>query len=329
MRNPLSRAYLMVMLVLAMMAPAGVAAQDATPAATPLASPVAGPGLQSAVDYLVSQQQADGSWLGFSGEPDAGTTVDAIIALGAAGEAGIDVEAPIALALEWLGGEGVASTYAETGTGQAAKLVLALVAAGADSLEIGGVAPMDLLASGQNAETGMYGTGLYDHAYVIMALAATDSEIPTNAIEFLATVQAKNGGYAWDGSTDETMSDSNTTAMIVQAMVAAGVPNDDPVLAGAVGYLRTVVSEQGAAYSVGAEADANSTALVAQALLAIGEDVTHLTTALEMFQNSNGAYHWMHNDPADNLFSTVQVIPAAAGETLPVIPGAMDLDKAA
>lgn len=329
MRTTFARGVAMVMLMLALLLPASIAAQDASPVASPMATPVAGPGLDAAVDWLVDQQQEDGSWLGFSGEPDTGTTVDAIIALGAAREAEIDVDAPIELALGWLDSETFAADYANTGTGQAAKLVLALVAADAESLEIGGVAPLDLLAEGQAAETGLYGTGLYDHAYVLMALAVTDSEIPQDAIDFLATVQAGNGGFAWDGSTDETMVDSNTTAMIVQALVAAGVADDDPVLAGAVGYLRTVVTDQGASYSVGAEADANSTALVAQALQLVRDDVTHLVTALTHFQNSNGAYHWMHNDPADNLFSTIQVIPAVAGVSLPVVPGAFAVDKAA
>lgn len=329
MRTTISRAFAMVLLVVATLMPVAVSAQDATPMATPLASPVAGPGLPAAVDWLVGQQQEDGSWLGFSGEPDAGTTVDAIIALGAAREAGIDVDISIDLALTWLGDEDVAATYAESGTGQSAKLVLALVAADAESLEVGGVSPLNLLAGGQDAETGLYGMGLYDHAYVLMALAATDSDIPANAIESLATAQATNGGFAWDGSTDETMADSNTTAMIVQALVAAGQPADDPVVAGAVGYLRTVVTAQGASYSIGAEADANSTALVAQALQVVGDNVTHLLTALTTFQNANGAFHWMHTDVADNSFSTIQVIPAAAGVSLPVVPGALDMDKAA
>lgn len=130
MRTTFVRAFALVLLVVAMLVPASIAAQNATPAASPIATPVAGPGLQAAVDWLVGQQQEDGSWLGFSGEADAGTTVDAIIALGAAREADIDVDAPLAIALEWLGGESVAADYANAGTGQAAKLLLALIAAG-------------------------------------------------------------------------------------------------------------------------------------------------------------------------------------------------------
>ena len=319
MTKNVTRALAMVLMMIATIGPATIAAQDATPAASPLATPVGGPGLTEAVTWLIDQQQEDGSWLGFSGEPDAGTTIDAVIALAAAGEAGVDVEAPISLALDFLGSEDVAATYVEVGTGQAAKLVLALVAAGADSMEIGGVAPLDLVVAGQDGETGMFGGGIYDHAYALMALAATDTEVPANAIEYLTTTQAMNGGYSFDGSTDETMVDSNTTAMVVQALVAVG-EGDSPVTAGAVGYLRTVETSQGASYSVGAEADANSTALVAQALIAVDEDATHYITALAHFQNSNGAFHWMHSDPADNSFTTIQVIPALAGEALPVVP---------
>jgi hypothetical protein len=207
-------------------------------------------------------------------------------------------------------------------------LLLALVASSADRLEIGGVDPQTLFDAGFDADTGMYGSGLYDHAYVLMALAAVGAEVPTEAIDFLAGVQATNGGFAWDGSTDEAMVDSNTTSMVLQALIAAGEA-DSPVVAGAAGYLRTTITDQGASYAVGAEADANSTALVAQALLALGDDVTHLTIALTTFQNPNGAFHWMHNDVADNAFSTIQVIPAAAGVSLPVVPGMLEMDEAA
>ncbi len=328
MNTKLLRAVAAVLMMLATLTPFAANAQDATPQASPLATPVAAPGLQGAVDWLISQQQEDGSWLGFSGEPDTGTVVDTLITLGAAQEAGIDVGSSIDNAMAWLGSEDYALVYAQTGTGQAAKLVLALVAADADSLEIAGVKPLDLVLAGEAAESGLYGTGIYDHAYVLMALAATDSEIPATAMDFLGTVQAENGGFAWDGSTDITMVDSNTTSMVVQALVATG-NGDSDVVARAVDFLRTTVTDQGAAYSVGAEADSNSTALVAQAFMAVDVDATHLITALGTFQNANGAFHWMHSDLSDNSFSTLQAIPALGGITLPVIPGMLDEQKAA
>lgn len=318
----------MALIVLVLLMPAAAAAQSATPGASHTATPMAGPGVEASVTWLVDQQQEDGSWLGFSGEPDAGTTVDAIIALAAAAEADIESGDAIARGMGWLNTDGVASGYAENGVGAAAKLVMVLVATGAETLEIDGIYPLERVFDGQQAETGLYGTGLYDHAYALMALAASDSEVPATAISFLDTVQAENGGFAWDGATDEAMVDSNTTSMIVQALVAVGEDESETVASG-ISFLKLTVNEQGAAYSIGAEADANSTALVAQALLAVDQDATHLITSLATFQNANGAYHWMHSDVADNAFSTVQVIPAAVGVTLPIIPGMLDLEEAA
>lgn len=322
------RVIAVVFAVLAMLTPIAASAQSGTPVASPVASPVTAPGLQGAVDWLIDQQQDDGSWLGFSGEPDAGTTVDAIIALSAAREADMDIGDSLDKAVTWLGSGDVALVYSQTGTGQAAKLVLALVASDIESLEIGGVSLLDLVMQGQDAESGLYGTGLYDHAYALLALVATGSEVPQNAIDFIGTVQADNGGFAWDGATDETMVDSNTTAMIVQALAAVG-QGDSDVSVKAVEYLLSTVTEGGASAAVGAEPDANSTALVAQAFISVDEDATMLIANLDAFQNANGAYHWQHTDLTDNSFSTIQVIPAAAKVAFPVIPATFELKDAA
>lgn len=323
----LARFSTLIMLMLAMLVPASLTAQESTPEATPLASPVGVGGVGDAVTWLINQQQDDGSWLGFSGEPDVGTTIDAIIALAAAEEAGLDIGNSLDLAIGWLDSGSFAADYAAAGPGSAAKLVLALVAVGDESLEIGGVTPLEIVLEGQDPNTNLYGFGLYDHAYALMALAVTDSEIPADAITVLETMQAENGGFAWDGSTDEGMVDSNTTAMIVQALVVAD--EGDDIIDGAIGYLQLSVNDQGASYSIGAEADANSTALVAQAYLAVGMDHTHLTRQLATFQNTSGAYFWMATDATDNLFTTVQVIPAGVDTPLPVVPGALDLEEAA
>lgn len=324
--KPFSRLIAIVLMALMMISPAVAVGQDATPGATPLAAP----GAEAAVTWLIDQQQEDGSWLGFSGEPDAGTTIDAIVSLAAAQEGGVDVGDSIDKAIAWLETDDIAQVYAETGTGQAAKLVLALVASGVEDLKIGTATPLDLVLAGQDAETGLFGFGIYDHAYALMALAATDTEVPANAISFLATVQAENGGFAWDGALDEAMVDSNTTAMVVQALVAVG-EGDSDVVTSAVAYLKLNINEQGATYSIGGETDGSSTALVAMALLSVGEDeaASQLITALEAFQNASGAYHWVGSDPTDSAITTMQVIPVTFGVTMPVIPGMLDLEIAA
>ena len=327
MAKSIARVVAMFMLMMTALVPVA-AAQDATPAASPVATPVVAPGTGAAVEWLISQQQEDGSWLGFSGDPDVGTTIDAVVALVAAQEGDLDTGDSIDKAIAYLDGTDATAEYATSGPGAAAKLVLLLVAVGDEDMEIGGTAPLEIVLEGLDADTNLYGASLYDHSYALMALAVTDSEVPAEAISVLETMQADNGGFAWDGSTDASMADSNTTAMLVQALVALG-EGDSQVVAKAIDYVKLTVNEQGAAYSVGAEADANSTALVSQALIAVGEDATHLQSALGTFQNANGAYHWMHSDVTDNAFTTVQVIPAGVGVALPVVPGETALDIAA
>ncbi|HEV2072057.1 MAG TPA: prenyltransferase/squalene oxidase repeat-containing protein [Thermomicrobiales bacterium] len=303
-----------IWLVLAVAIPVG--AQEATPSASPAAG---GGDLASATAWLIDQQREDGAFAGFSGEPDPGTTVDAITALVAADHAGVNTGTSIPEALAYLEGGDVALVYGQTGVGQAAKLALALLAAGRDPRDFAMTNPVSIVEAGQNDETGVYGSGLYDHAYAMMALAATGSEVPASALDALAATQAENGGWSFDGSTDPAMVDSNTTSMVVQAMVATGNA-DHEVMAPALEFLESTITDDGAAYAPGAEADANSTALVLQAMLATGGETAGLEAALATFQTDSGAYFYQAADRAENLFSTVQAIPAAAGAVLPILP---------
>jgi hypothetical protein len=298
--------------------PGNVAAQDASPAASP-ASPAAGTGIEGATAWLLTQQAEDGGFIGFSGVSDPGVTIDAILALVAAEGVGIDTGAAIEDAVTYLESGEVALVYTQTGVGQAAKFVLGLVAAGEDPQAIATVDPLSIVQHGQDSETGIYGAGFFDHALAMMALTAVGAEVPQGAIDALAAAQAEDGGWAFDASSS---SDSNTTAMAVQALVAAGQGESDLVTK-AVAYLQSTITPEGAVYAVseGAIADANSTALVLQALIAVGDPNTAtLANALATFQGSSGAFFYQSSDMTDNLFSTVQAIPATVGVPLPVMP---------
>lgn len=315
----------MLWLALAVMIPASVAAQDGTSAATPDLNGIPGQGgdLQGATSWLISQQMENGAFPGMSGEADAGTTVDAIIALAAVDARGIDIGSAMDDAVAYLSSEDVALVYQQVGVGQAAKLVLGLVAAGENPADFAMTNPLSIVQNGQDEATGLYGTGIYDHAYALIALAATGSDVPTSAIEALAATQTDNGGWAFDASMDATAADSNTTAMVIQALVATG-NGDHAAVQGGLEYLLTVLDDEGGAgYAPGSEADANSTALVAQAYLATQGDATTMLAGLQRFQNASGAYFYQYADPTDNMFTTVQVIPAVAGYALPLAPGAM------
>lgn len=322
--RPIFRAIAMLWLALAVVIPASTSAQDGTSAATPDMAGLPGPGgdLGAATEWLVSQQMDDGAFPGMNGLADAGTTVDAIIALAAADARGIEIGSAMDDAVAYLASGDIALVYEQVGVGQAAKLVLGLVTAGEDPADFASTNPLSIVQKGQDEATGIYGTGIYDHAYALLALAATGSDVPASAIEALAATQTENGGWAFDASMDPTTADSNTTAMVIQALVATG-NGDHLAMQDGVEYLLTVISDNGAGYAPGSEADANSTALVAQAYIATQGDATTLLATLAMYQGASGAYFYQTADPTDNMFTTLQVIPAIAGYALPVAPGTM------
>jgi len=311
----------------AMQSGAAAAAETAaTPIASPMTSPVAGAtGIEGAVKWLIFQQAKDGSFLGFTGEADAGTTVDAIMALAAAKHAGVDVGSSIENAVAYLASGDVALVYTQTGVGQSAKLALGLIAAGQSADDFAHVSPLLILEHGLNADTRLYGTGLYDTALTMLAFAADGKGVPATVLDALKATQAENGGWAFDGSTEAANVDSNTTSMVVQALVASGHADSELVTGGAR-YLKSTIADGGARYNLAPDTapDANSTALVAQGLLATGENATPLLHALAAFQNADGSFFYNAATPGANLMATIQAIPALAEAVFPIVPGAID-----
>jgi hypothetical protein len=261
-----------------------------------------------------------------SGEPDPGVTIDAVLALKAASYRGIDTGAAVDQALAYLETNG--GPYAETGPGQAAKLALAAVSGGQDPREFGGT---DLIAALTAPEvTGATPAApqedsVYSHALVLLALVAANEPVSPVAIETLRTTQIEDGSWAFMGTTDLGDGDSNTTAVVLQALVATG-HGTDPMVDSGLAYLSSVQNEFGQfLYQAGQAdpADANSTALAVQALIATGQDPSspewlNATQGLAVFQNVSGGFRYVDTLPADNLLSTVQAIPALAGYALPV-----------
>ncbi len=126
--------------------------------ATPVSAQENQASIETAVQWLLTQQNDDGGFVGFSGESDAGATVDAVLALASAQQAGIDVD--LESAMKFL--EGEALVYAQFSPGAAAKFSMALVAAGMNPHDIDHVDPMSIVVVG--AGLGMIGLGPYDHA---------------------------------------------------------------------------------------------------------------------------------------------------------------------
>jgi len=306
----------------------GSMAQEATPGA--LSESTAMSPVEAASTWLREQQDTSGGFSGLSDEPDPGTTTDAVMALYAAQQSDPAATASLDAALAYLEQEENGAVYAKTGPGQAAKLALAAVTGGRDPRQFAG---LDLVA-GMSAPpatpapggiSGIYGDDLYDHALVLIALSAANEAVPDAALQPLRAAQGEDGGWALDGSTAPGAADSNTTSLVIQALVAAGYGDDQMVQRG-LAFLSTLLAPDGGfAYGPADPlvADANSTALVLQALIAAGEDPTapewgNAPLALARFQTPAGGLRYMAADEEPNLLATVQAIPAMEGVSLPI-----------
>ena len=284
--------------------------------------------LETSVAWLQAQQAADGGWVGFSGASDVGVTIDGVLALIAASNRGIEVDLTAATGFLRANGE----PYAESGAGAAAKLTLAAVALGIDPTDFEGIDMIEEMEEGFARATDFYGEGVYDHALVIMAMAAAGEEVPDDAISRLNECQLEDGSWSFDGTNAECSEtdalvgngDTNTTAVVMQALVAAGATGGDQIMH-ALEFLAESALPNGFAFQrgPGAVADANSTALVVQALMAAGEDPEsqewqNVAGSLLAFQNESGSFSYQLDPRDENLYATVQVIPAIAAQPLPI-----------
>src|SRR5690606_13531536 len=101
-------------------------------------------------------------------------------------------------------------------------------------------------------------------------------------------MQIEDGSWSFTGDVAPGSGDSNSTAIAVQALVAAG--GDTDVIEAGIDYILSRQDDAGAIAYDASEApeitgDANSTALAIQALVAAGRDATQQTAALQEFQN--------------------------------------------
>lgn len=286
--------------------------------ALPLLGPV--PALQAALDYVQALQQGEGGL-------DDGLVADALLALSAAGQ---DPFAWRDASGRSLTASAVALADQADNAGKAGRLLWALAKAGASA----DVAPTLLAviekhydrASGQYDPNG----NVWNQAYALLALAETDAQPPEQAVAWLAASQRPDGGWPWAVG---FLSDSNSTAIAARALVACGYPTDSFVLRKAAAYLRSVQAADGGfrydTSPLSAEGDGNSTALVAQALLALGLDpwadwrfarpgpqgaaIMQLQDRLYALQTESGAFAWLPEQGANPL-ATLQIIPLLAAQ---------------
>jgi hypothetical protein len=293
---------------------------------------------QAALDYVATQQNPDGGFgSGFSPDSSAASTADAVLAIAAVnGDIGAFDQ-----------GGNTPMTYLAaaapsiTTGGDLAKVIMAAIAVGENPRALGGVDAVSKLESmtGPDGRIGGDMDTFFAHLLAVTALVSAQRPVPPEAIALIVDGQQETGAWAWDG-TDATAADTNTTALAVQALVAAGEPASGDAVAGAMDYYRSIQNDDGGwpyqnPSDFGTDTDANSTAVTIQALTAAGfdpasaewsKDGASPMTALEAFQNPSGAFAWQAAMPDDNLLATIQALPAIAGKAFPF--ATMDVGEA-
>jgi hypothetical protein len=198
--------------------------------------------------------------------------------------------------------------YVDEGAGDLAgrlgNLIILADAVGDDPHAFGTPA-VDLVARLQAlhgaSETGFYGTpnefsASTDQALAIIALVAAGATVPADAVQWLLDQQCVGGATpataegGWQGYRASTggvlddcvdlsdfhAADSNSTAVALQALAVVG---DSSATAEGVAFLRTTQGSSGATaggfgYQPGFSPDPNSTSVVIQTIVALGESPT-------------------------------------------------------
>jgi hypothetical protein len=306
--------------------------------------------LAAAVNWLVTiHQNSDGGYSAFSGgadlaPSDVGGTVDALLAIAAAG---YNPASPVPgrenAPLGYLQNDATAvAAYAGQDGGKAGKLVLALTATAQDPRDFLGYNFVISLTN-HLSPTGQYGVNTaFEQSLALLALHGLgDAQPAPEAVAWLVDAQDTAGdvagswsdGFGTDGNVD-------ATAMAIMALLPS-LGADDPAIIAARDFLaRSQLPAGGWEYGPGFGANANSTALAIQAMHALGEDFyspesewavdgrSPLATLLS-WQGESGAFQADFGEgPFDDFFTTVQALPALAGRSYP-LPGRLEAARQA
>jgi squalene cyclase len=155
--------------------------------------------------------------------------------------------------------------------------------------------------------------------------------VPEDVIARLIAAQTQDGAWAFTGDTAAGAGDTNTTALVVQALIATG--HRDAIGRALDYFRRTQNADAGWPYQIpsayGTETDANSTANVIQALIAAGESLSDWSKAgrsdplgalVTLQDDKTGALNYQASLPGANLLATLQAIPALKGATFVRVP---------
>jgi hypothetical protein len=267
----------------------------------------------SAVDYIKTLQNSDGGFPAFGSGSTPGSTLDAEFALVAQGTNPTTVTNAGNGPDDYLSGQ--AASYASD-PGAAAKLAYGVALMGLDITNFGGQNLLAIMTSNYNSGTGSYGLDVFDEVFYTYALARAGQPIPSGVNPYVRSLQQGDGGWEFSPGFG---TDSNTTAMVLEALQASGSASSSTAVLNGLAYLHTTQNTNGGfGYLVGAESDPDSTALVIQALVRASQNIdepgpwapsgnTPLEGLLSFRNMSTGAFQY---GGFDSAFATYQAVPA-------------------
>jgi hypothetical protein len=301
-------------------------AQTSAAAATPAASP--SQVIQAGLDYLSSQQQADGGMLGFSGVSDPDTTARSVLAFVTAAKPVSEVVSVDGNSmLDYLSSQAITFTHDTTGTlfpGRAGLLLAAAVVAGEYPASFRGMDLTGELEASYQPDTGAYSsTARQDYssgqasdlgqAWAILGLSMSGVTVPDQAIQYLATSQGEDGSWG--------MGDPDTTALATTALLSTQrvVAQSDSIQKAITFFHDTQTPSGGWKPSWDSDPlNADSTGWILQALISAGEDLrgqnwaidqNNPVDALQSLQKEDGSIGGTYANP----YSTAEAIIGLAG----------------
>jgi len=271
------------------------------------------PAADDALNYLRSNQQADGSIV------DYGTSTWAVMAIRSAGESPGNWKAGGPSIVDYLTSK--ADTIDLDSTAELSRFILAMAASGVDPSSVNEVNYVDALR--QLKDEGQFGDPdyLFDDFWSVIALGSV-FQIDNSAVQFIKSNQNSDGGWGWAVGAE---SDVDDTSAALMALMAARTPATDPCITDGLAYLSNSQMADGGFPSWGAS-NGDSDSWGISALYAAGVDPTTYSkngntpiSHLKSLQNPDGSFNWKPGDHGWNpTLTTIYAIVALNGGSYPV-----------
>ena len=207
--------------------------------------------------------------------------------------------------------------------GRMAKVLRAVVAAGADPRHFGGLDLIAELEGKYSPATGLYDPNFfYRHALVVIALAEAGRPIPSGVLPALLAQQRPDGSWSWAVEIDlsdgfQTPGDLDATGVTLQALRPAGLPLYHPAYAKGLNYIRSLQHADAGWGLLDGPTNSNSTALAIAGILATGWDPESARfqrgggsplSVLLGFQEASGAFVFRHGAEESRSMATYDTI---------------------